>query len=268
MNFKKIRAFVIKDFIIESSYKVAFAVSLVNALFPVLSYFFLSKIIKANSASLEKYGGDYFSFALIGIAFTSYFTVAVGTFSSTMRRSQMAGCLEAILSSQTTSSEVVLMSSVYSFISALIQLAVIFAVGIVFFHFNYSNINIVSTIIVFILSLLVFVSLGIFSAAGTIMFKKGEPFGWIFGSISALIGGAYFPIDILPQWMQYLSILVPVTYTLEALRLSILKNFSVGMLYHEISILTVMGLALFPLSLIFFNWAVVKGKKNGTLVQY
>jgi ABC-2 type transport system permease protein len=40
------------------------------------------------------------------------------------------------------------------------------------------------------------------------------------------------------------------------------------MLLPQIVTLGIIGVCLFPVSLSFFNWAVRKGKKDGTLMQY
>jgi ABC-2 type transport system permease protein len=268
MQYHKVIAFFKKDYRIETGYKMAFAIQLLSAFFPILSFFFISKIVDGNAIGLKRYGSDYFSFALIGIAFTGYFTLAVGTFSSTMRRSQMAGCLEAILSSQTSTTEVVLMSSLYSFVSAAIHLLLTLSVAAIFLNFNLSHINVLSTAIVLVLSLVIFISLGIISAAGTIIFKQGEPFGWVFGGLSSLLGGALFPVSVMPVFLQYVSKIIPIAYSLEALRLAILKGYTLTMLLPQLVLLFTIGLMLFPLSLAFFRWAIVKGKKDGTLMHY
>jgi ABC-2 type transport system permease protein len=269
MIYIKARNFIKRDFIIESSYKLNFILTFVNSTFPVISFFFVSKLIKGTeSLSLAGYGGDYFSFALIGIAFTRFFQLAVDTFSGNIKRAQMAGCLEAILSSQTDAKTIVLLSSFYSFFSAGIQLIFMFMIGTVFFGFDLSNINIVSTLIVLVASLLTFISLGIFSAAGTVIFKQGEPIGWLFGAVSALLGGAMFPVSVMPSWLQVISQIFPITYSLDALRLAMLKGYGVSMLSTQLITLVLMAVILFPLSLQTFKWAVEKGKRDGTLMQY
>lgn len=269
MILAKLRAFVVKDFIIESSYKVAFIISLINSIFPVLSYFFIDKLVAAESVqSLEKYGGDYFSFALVGIAFSSYFMMAVHTFSTTIRRAQMAGCLEAILSSQTSPKSIVLMSSVYSFLSAGVQLILIGIIGSLFFGFSFAQVNLPAALLVLFISVAIFVSLGIISAAGTIIFKQGEPFGWIIGSLGSILGGAFFPIEVMPIWLQKLSFIIPISHALDALRLTILQNYSIVMIGDKLLLLTGIVVVLFPLSLAFFNWSIEKGKKDGSLISY
>ncbi len=269
LNYYKALSFLKKDFIIESSYKLNFVLTLLNSTFPVISFFFVGKLVEGNDAvGLDRYGGDYFSFALIGIAFTRYFQLAVDTFSNTIKRSQMAGCLEAILSSQTDPKLVVLFSASYSFLSAGIQLFFMFLIGTLFLGFDLTHANVPATAVTLLLSLLTFVSLGIFSAAGTVIFKQGEPIGWLFGAISGLLGGAMFPVDLMPGWLQLVSVLLPITHALDALRLAVLQDHSVLMLSRQLSILALMAVILFPLSLKTFKWAVEKGKKNGTLMQY
>src|SRR5690606_33373806 len=130
-------------------------------------------------------------------------------------------------------------------------LVFMFIMAIIFLNFDMSNINIPSTVVTVILSLFVFISLGIFSAGGTILFKQGEPFSIVFGSLSSLLGGAVFPISVLPKELQIFSYLVPIKYSLDALRLSILQGYSIPMLSNQLIILFCIGVVLFPLSLKF-----------------
>ncbi len=269
MMWYKARAFFRRDLIIETSYKMAFLLSLLASVFPIVSFFFIGKLMEGQeNPSLDEYGGAYFPFALIGLAFTRFFQLAITTFSNTMRRAQMAGCLEAILSSQTDSRLVVLFSSTYSFVAATFQLIVMFGVGVVLMGFSFANTNVPAMLLSVLLSLIVFVSFGILAAAGTIIFKKGEPFSWFFVTVSGILAGALFPIEVMPEWLQSISLIVPITYSLEALRLSILQGHSIAMLSDQLLILAVIGGVMLPASLQFFKWSVEKGKRNGSLVHY
>jgi len=269
MNLYKALAFIKRDFIILTSYKMALFTTTIGVVFPLLSYFFIAKLIpEGTQESLMRYGGDYFSFTLIGISFSTYFITAVQEFSALMRRDQMAGCLEALLSSQTDTKSLIFMSALFKFIHNGSILIVMFIVSYLFLGFDISKINIISTLVILILSFIAFISLGIFSAAGTIIFKQGEPFGIIFGTLSSLLGGAVFPIALLPSGLKVISYIFPITYSLDALRLSILQGYSLNMLFPQLIILALFAIFLFPLSLKFFEWAVEKGKKDGTLIQY
>jgi ABC-2 type transport system permease protein len=266
----KIFAFVKKDFNIEKSYKVGFIVTILSSILPVFSYFFIGKLMNNGPAlkAAELYKSNYFSFVLIGVAFSGYFTTAIQVFSGQIRRAQMAGCLEAILSSQTDTKTVVFLSSIYSFIHSGIFLIITFLVSWLFLGFNFSQMNIAATFISLFFSLIAFIALGIITAAGTILFKQGDPFTFIFGGISGLLSGALFPITLLPSWLQVFSYFVPITYALDALRLSMLQGCTIGMISQQIFTLAIISIILFPLSLLFFQWAVEKGKKDGSLMHY
>ena len=70
--------FIRHDFLVESSYKLAFILELLDSIFPVLTFFFLAKLMGSGTAGrLDAYGGAYFPFAVVGVAFSRYFTHAL-----------------------------------------------------------------------------------------------------------------------------------------------------------------------------------------------
>lgn len=262
-------AFIKKDFIIERSYKISFIVSLFNSLFPVISFYFVGKLIEGKDFQiLNKYGGDYFNFVFLGIAFTRYFQISVNTFANSIKTSQMAGCFEAILSSQTPPWQIVIMSSLYSFLSSAVQLIIMFIIGIIIFDLSFPMVNVSAASISILLSLLSFISLGIIAASITVLTKQGTILTWALGALSAFLGGSVFPIEVLPSWLRVISYVIPVTYSLEALRLSILQGYTFTMLIQQFYILSLFILISFPLSLYFFQWSIEKGKREGSLSNY
>ena len=56
--------------------------------------------------------------------------------------------------------------------------------------------------------------------------------------------GAFFPIDVLPVWLQHISFLIPITYSLDALRLTMLRGYSVQMAARPILTLSLMVIVL------------------------
>ena len=118
MNFlRKALAFIHRDFIEATSYKADFFFQFFVIFISVLVFYFLSKLLgKAVVSYLEPYGGDYFSFVLIGVAFTNYLETSLRSFSKSIRDAQMMGTLEAILVTQTEIPTIIISSSFYSFI--------------------------------------------------------------------------------------------------------------------------------------------------------
>jgi ABC-2 type transport system permease protein len=262
-------AFLWRDFIIETSYKLSFIMQFIKIFFSTSIFFFLSKLLGDTGASyLEPYGGNYFAFVLIGVAFYSYLGVSMQGLSETIREGQTLGTLEALLVTQTEIPTIILSSSLYSFLWASFQVAVYLSLGTIVFGIDTLHVNLTGALLILFLTIVSFGSLGIISASFVMVLKRGDPVGWIITGISGLLGGLYFPITVLPDWLQKLSYLLPVTYALEGMRLAMLKGYSLIELLPNILALLVFSFIMLPLSLFVFGYAVKKAKKDGTLTQY
>jgi ABC-2 type transport system permease protein len=119
-----------------------------------------------------------------------------------------------------------------------------------------------------VLSITIFVAFGVLSAAAIVWLKKGDPITWILGGFGSIIGGAYFPIDVMPAWLQKVSLVIPITYSLDALRLTMLRGYTIPMVAKPLGMLVAIAMILFPVSIALFAAAVRKGRKEGTLMQY
>ncbi|MGB9600446.1 MAG: hypothetical protein ACPL7I_07820, partial [Myxococcota bacterium] len=88
-------SFIIKDFLIESSYGFNVVMQTIGILFSTVTFFFLSKIIDlTQTPELIKYR-EYFPYVIIGIALSNYLSVSTRGFSLRIRESQITGTLES-----------------------------------------------------------------------------------------------------------------------------------------------------------------------------
>ncbi|MDP8216446.1 MAG: ABC transporter permease [Candidatus Kaelpia imicola] len=260
--------FVKRDFQIQVSYKMSFIFSWWGMVVNILTFFFLSKLFGNRiNPYLEDYGGSYFPFVLIGLAFSQYISTALSSFSSSIRQEQMLGTLEYILVSKARLSTVILGSSIWRFTFSSINIIVYFLVGILLAG-NFFNANWILVFFILFLTILIFSSIGIMSAGFIIVFKQGNPIQWLMGIFSGLFGGVYYPITVLPEKLQWISHLLPITYSLRAARYALLQNYSFYQVFYDIIILSGFAILLFPTSLLFFKFAVREAKKTGSLGHY
>lgn len=268
MVLRKAAAFIRRDFQIESSYKFNFIMGVIDSMVILVFFYFIDKLVDGGTKDLSRYGGDYLSFVLIGLAFARFFQLTLKMFSESIRQAQVTGCLEAMLSSKTDALTIVLMSSLYGLISGAAQLVIILAAGTLFEGVDLSRMNVPATIVIFAVSVLSFVAFGVLSASAILWLKKGDPFAWVLGGLGTMLGGAYFPITILPGWLQNVAFFVPITHSLDALRLTMLRGASVEAVWQPLLILALMSAILLPASLVVFAALVRKGRREGTLTQY
>jgi ABC-2 type transport system permease protein len=140
--------------------------------------------------------------------------------------------------------------------------------GVAVFGLDLGRANVPAAMLVLLLMVLVFSGLGIIAASFVMLFKRGDPVGWIFGSVSSVMGGTFFPVQILPAWLQKLSYLFPVFYGLRAMRLALLKGVGLAALAPDIAALAAFAALIVPLSLWSFSLAVRRAKIDGSLATY
>ncbi|RKZ73070.1 MAG: ABC transporter permease [Candidatus Parabeggiatoa sp. nov. 1] len=265
----KLLAFVWRDFVTESSYKLNFLLQLFNLFASLLIFFFLSKLFEGTEiAPLKPYGGDYFSFIVVGGAFFAYFDAAIQSLTKSIRDGQMLGTLEALLVTQTEIPVIILASSLYSLIWATLKMITYLMAGVFLFGMDLSQTNLIGVAIMLLLTITAFGSFGILAASFVMVLKKGDPISFVLTNLSRLFGGFYYPISVLPDWLQIISFLLPVTYVLEGMRLAFLQGYSVAQLLPNIIVLGIFSVVMLPFSIWVFAKAVQRAKRDGTLTQY
>jgi len=233
-----------------------------------MTYYFIAKMIgSAGAKFLEPYGGDYFSFVLIGMAFSGYLMISLRSFSDIIRDEQMMGTLEAMLVTPTRTSTIIALSSLWNFISASFRVFVYLVVGVLL-GVNMSKANVLGALLILILTIMCFSGIGIISASFIMVFKRGDPINMLFMGTSELFGGVLFPVEVFPGWLQTVSHALPITYSVNGMRHALLQGYSWHELAPDIITLAIFSLILLPVGLFVFEQSVKKVKAHGSLVQY
>lgn len=266
---RQIYSFLKKDFITESSYKFSCLTNIFAVFASLLSFYFIDKLFGQKMvAHLEEFGVNYFSYVLLSMAVFSYIGAGLGSFSGRLHLEQLQGTLEAILLSPIKKITLLLSMVLWNVLFATLDLSVYIALGIFLFKISFSNANIPAALLTLILIILSFSSLGILSASFTLIFKRGNPIGWMMNSLEGLVGGVYFPIGVLPFWLKFLAGILPISYAVRATELSVYRGYGIMQLKKELGFLLLFSLILVPLSLAAFNYALKKAKSGGNLSQY
>jgi ABC-2 type transport system permease protein len=266
---KKAFLFIKRDFLLSSSYRLSFVLQISGIFLSVLTFYFMAQMFEgAAIPALEPYGGDFFSFVLIGVAFSTFLLTGLGSFSGSIRNEQMMGTLEAMLVTPTRISLIILFSSLWSFVFASLKVLIYLLIGMVLFDLNLGHANLFAALIVLFLTIICFSSLGIISASFILIFKQGDPVNWFITALSGLFGGVFFPVSILPIWLQFISNILPITYSLRAIRHALLQDYSLNALAPDILSLILFSVIMLPLSIVIFRYAARKAKTDGSLTQY
>ena len=269
LTFRKLMLLFRRDFAVARSYRAAFLIEIFQALLGSASFYFLSRFVE--SPKLERSlppGTSYFSFALVGIAFFDYLSMAITTFDESLQEARQNGTLENLLVTQTSLPVILAGSCLYPFVLLSLHTAIYIGWGAVLFGFPLQGANWLGASLVLGASVLAFSGLGILSASYLLIFKRGNPVNWAFLGLSSVVGGMMYPISVLPVWLQRVARLIPVTYSLEGMRAAILAHASTRELLPSIGGLLLFAALLLPISFAIFSWALRRTKITGTLTHF
>ena len=262
-------AFLKRDWRSETSYHLAFLLEFAGIFFSVAVFYFINQLIGDQVAPLlTEYGGNYFAFVLVGIAFSRFFGVGISSFASNLRQAQTTGTLEAMLTTPTSLSAIIISSSLWNFGLVTLQVVVYLLIGALLLGVPLQHGNFLAALVILLLSIVIFSSLGILAAGFIMVLKRGDPITWLLNVSFTLLGGVYYPISVLPNWMQGIANLLPVTYGLRAMRLALLQGGDWATLLPDLVVLFFFGSALLPLSLYAFRMSVRRAQQEGSLTHY
>ena len=167
--------------------------------------------------------------------------------------------------------------SLFSLINSIVTSLIVLAGLMAFTDLTLRGANLFGVVVVLAVSTVAFVGLGLFAAVFPVMSaERGAEATHIFQGSLLLVSGVYYPIDVLPKWMQTLSVISPATYTLSACRklfgvensnstADYLAGAPLSAVTHELLILALMGAILLPLGLVTFVRIEAWAKKTGKL---
>jgi ABC-2 type transport system permease protein len=161
-------------------------------------------------------------------------------------------------------SEIITSLTVTAFIRTLIGIvpAVILATP----FFGVSIFNLGPSLVLLLLSLYIFgITLGLLVVSGLLRYGPAfENVAWSSLFLLAPLGCIYYPLSILPDWLQILAKALPLVYIFEEVR-SILLNNIVN--YSNIFSALKLNFIYFLISVIVFYRAFHQARKRGTLIN-
>jgi ABC-2 type transport system permease protein len=268
-------AFLARDLLIEASYPVALALQVAGVLFSATLFYFLAQAVGgAASPYLAAYGGDYFAFVLIGLAFAGYLAVGLQAFGRALREAQLTGTLEALLMTPAPVATILVGPALGSYLLTTLRVGLYLLAGALLFGLRLGGLDaagLALALAALVLAVLAFSGLGILAASFVMLFKRGEPATLLVLNGINLLGGVYFPVEVFAErapWLLPLANLLPLTYALRALRLALLGRATPAALWPDLAALAVFAAVLLPAGLLAFRWAVARARIDGSFTHY
>jgi ABC-2 type transport system permease protein len=149
---------------------------------------------------------------------------------------------------------------IYGFIrAALVFLAVVAFIGIHVPHANYT-----AAVALLAIASVSFIGVGMMTAVLPLISpEKGMQLGFVAQGLMLVVSGVYYPVSVLPGWMQWIAKLSPATYALRGNRAQILHGADLA--WADVWPLLVIGALSIPLGLLVFRAGERYAKRHGKL---
>jgi ABC-2 type transport system permease protein len=151
---------------------------------------------------------------------------------------------------------------VYSFLFTVVIGVVVTA----FFDLDFSNADFASATIILLVGSLSFVGIGVTASILPLLYpERGAQMTNIVQALFLLVSGIYYPVSVLPEWLQVISRISPATYVLEGMRAALLPETVDAEPLSYVWPLLLMGVVMLPLGIYFFQRAERYTKRTGKL---
>jgi ABC-2 type transport system permease protein len=152
----------------------------------------------------------------------------------------------------------------YAVLYGLIRATILFFAGAAFIGIHMPNANFAAALALLAIASISFIGIGMMtSVLPLISPEKGAQLGFVMQGIMLVVSGVYYPVSVMPDWMQTVSKISPATYALRGDRASIIHG--TGLLWADVWPLLVIAAVAIPLGLAIFRRGERYAKKHGKL---
>lgn len=246
-----------RDLLADAGSRLALAFHVAHVLLGLASYFFLATTMDPRALR----GREPFAFVLVGLAVSAFVSTWLVCFTGAVRGAQRAGTLKLVAASPAWGPALIAASALYPTARAIVDAALYIAGGAIF-GLSLRAADPAALVVAATATALAVAPIGIVSAAVTIVARRGEALLGAFMSLAWLLGDVIYPVEALPEGLQGVGRLLPVSHAASALRAALLGGEPVGAALGPIFVFALAGL---PASLLLLAGAVRWARASGRL---
>jgi ABC-2 type transport system permease protein len=254
----------LRDLAITQSYRFALVLDFAFAVLDLCVYYYISKSLPTATANLHG-APSYFAFVVVGLTITVVISSASAQLAQRVREEQLTGTLEALVSQPVKPAELALGLGSLPFLLALVRAGLYLLVATTLLGVGFAHADWLGFAVVMLATGAALSGIGIALGALVLVVKRGTLAVTFVSFALGLLGGAFFPVAVLPSWLQPLAALVPTRYAFDGLRSALFLGEGWA---GDAAILAAVAVVGMPVALLLFALALRHCRRTGSLVQY
>ena len=154
----------------------------------------------------------------------------------------------------------------FAVVYSLIHTGVVLLATMLFFDISLAHANLWGFLLLLAAGSLSFIGISIFGSVLPLLFpERGSQMTHLIIAMLLLVSGVYYPVTVLPQWLQFFARFSPATYVIDGARATLLNGAPTLSLWPYVWPLLIIGAIAIPAGLRIFHWAEQYAKRTGKL---
>jgi ABC-2 type transport system permease protein len=229
-----------------------------------LTIVFIAKGFEAGGAELDVNRAT--TSLLIGAVIWAYLGILFEFLTETVAWERWEGTIEYTFMAPLSRPMHLAGQGVFSIIYGLVRAVLLFVIVALFFDLSMPDANFLAAFAVLLVASISFFGIGLMAAVLPLISpEKGTQLGFIAQGLLLVVSGVYYPVEVLPTWMEYIAKISPATYALDGIRDAILEGDGLLAMGDELWPLVVIGVVSIPIGLGVFALGERYAKKHGKL---
>jgi ABC-2 type transport system permease protein len=254
-----------RDLRIFASYRLRPFTLLIGPLTGVTLFYYISRLVTVSKVGSSD---GYFAYVVVGIVALEILTSTIATTPVSLRQELVAGTFERLVLSPFGAVRSIAAMMLFPLLQAFViaTVTLIFGAGVFGMHIAFPDVLL--ALPAGILGALAFAPFGLLTAAAVLVVKQALAGVSILITGMSIFAGVYFPVALLPDWIEWVSKVQPLTPAVDLLRHLISSAPTTDPPLLDAAKLVLWACVLLPASLWVLSIGIRYSRRRGTIIEY
>ena len=254
-----------RDFLLFLSYRMRAFTTLFSVAVSLTLFYYVSRLVNSPRVGSPD---EYYAFVVVGLIIFGVLTSTLSTPVGTLRAELQTGTFERMVVSPfgpvRSISALLIFPLALSTVTGILSLS--FAALVFGLDVRWATAPLALPVAA--LGAAAFAPFGLAMAGLVVLFKQTNAGATFVITAISLLAGIYFPVELLPDWIEWASEVQPFTPAIDLLRNLLVGTPLKGSAGAELAKMAGFAIVTAPLAVLMLRGAVRRSRRQGTIIEY